>query len=193
MADIAGIVFKTDGQDNTDPITKEIYDPQDSSWYEKVKRIRLDPTIALARAIAAAPIVGNSWRVEGEDERAKEILTKALLPHREMIMKDAVPAAIDYGWNAWEVVPVYVQGQDVVHIDFKPLRHDRTTILVDRNGFPIGLKNTPSVTSLTSGDVTLLGTEFTITNAQTEYGNPYGRPLLKNIEEVYDKYIAVER
>lgn len=192
MAETAGIIFSTDTQLDPTFEERELPDVEGGEWYCKARKMRKDPTIALARAIVAAPLISNEWRVEGISKRAVRILEKVLLPLRERILEDAIFSAIDYGWQGWEVIPVRYGKKPLTYMEIKTLRHDITSILVDKNGFPAGLRNIP-VQSYSVNYTDLPLSRIALIAGQSEYGNPYGRAILKNIEGISDKYDHVQK
>lgn len=200
MPETAAVIFKSDDQlGGSEPYgelsNQILYYDEDSElraqWYQRAREIRLDPTIALGRQILSAPIIKNRWEVEGEDENAKDILRRIFLPHRQQIMRQAVFSGIDYGWQGWEVVPWHTNNE--IHIKYKPLRHDWTSIKVDSQGFPNGMLNHPNVTRNPQGEpVTIVKSRTALCCGQSEYGNPYGRPILKNVNDIFNNYNEVE-
>lgn len=172
---------------------------QQEEWYRKARLYRQDPTVALARAILAAPILQNRWSISGKDQAAVELVKLTLLPHRQEILRHAVFSGMDYGWMSWEVRPQKIEGTR--HIRMKPLKHDYTQVESDKDGFPIALRNKPvqlSVSRLLKDPAsTIDGTQikapyFSICAAADEYNDPYGYPLLKNVESIMESYAEVE-
>ena len=76
------------------------YYPDESICYDDYRRIRRHPTIALARALAIAPIVAAEWSVEETADApadAKQFIEDQLLASREDIIQKIAEAGIDYG------------------------------------------------------------------------------------------------
>lgn len=174
---------------------RELTPENDYTWNEKARLIRRDPTVALGRAILASPLIKNEWQIEGRSKRAVKLLTDVLLPHRGELMMQAIFSGIDFGWQGWEVRPMKVRGQKSKHIKFKPLNHDFTTVTLDRNGFPNGMKNhSPYTTVPHTMEPQFIGSKYmAIAAASSEYGNPYGQALLRNVEGAFDSYNIVEQ
>ena len=157
-------------------------------WYTEVRVLRKDPTVALARAILAAPIISNEWRVEGSDKKQVDLLKKVILPMREEFMRDAVYSCIDYGWHAWEIRPQDVNGTK--YLRKKSLRHELTNILIDNAGFPKGVRNRSYYNAAEEIDIYAPNVAFV--SAAGEYDSPLGYPLMKNLEETLQSAEDVE-
>lgn len=189
-----GILFQSytqfdNVQDDPQIVDSDLLIPN-GEWYKTARIIRCDPTIALARAMVAAPIIKNGWRVRTENERAKEVIEKVLFPHRRRLMKQAVYSLIDFGWQSWEIRSAG-DFDGVTHIKFKPLRPDYTEIITDGRGRVKFVKN-QSHHSSENRPVKLSLKNFFLAYANEENDNPYGHPLLKNVESVYTSYNEVE-
>jgi hypothetical protein len=106
------------------------------------RRMRMDPTIALARAIANAPIRSAEWAIEVDEdapEGAKEMLEDMLDETWRGLMSNAIFSR-DYGWQAFELI-FGVADSHVVVDRFKPLVPEITQVVTDKHGNYLGLWN----------------------------------------------------
>jgi len=167
-----------------------------SGTYATYRQMRSNPTVALARAVAIAPLRTASWSVEAkrgsEDETIKEFIQEEMNKHWKSFLKDIL-FALDYGWAPFEKVWSLDQEGRLVYRKLKPLLVDRTVILTDRiTGVFTGFRN---IAVDLSSDCCFL---FTY---DKEAGNLYGRSRHENIRasawtqwntvmERYGKYIT---
>ena len=90
----------------TDPSVVNLYKKYFTT-YDEYRRIRLDPTIALCRAVIAAPILSSVWTVNSKEGVGKELvqfITDQVVKRRFHIMEKAVYGMIDFGWQGFEKV-----------------------------------------------------------------------------------------
>jgi hypothetical protein len=111
----------TDAQVRFDPTTGRLphyagyYSRYSRRWldFDKLRAMRRDPTIALARETAVAPIVASPWTVETTDNQVSEEIKVAveryLLPFRQRWMRCTLLGEIDFGWRAYEKVFIPVR------------------------------------------------------------------------------------
>lgn len=122
------------------------YGKPDAGTFETYRRMRDNPTAALARMIATGPIRGSEWSVEIDDgvpEGIAEEVEAEFFPHRAGIIEDAM-RALEYGFQAWELVwqvAVRPYGQRLVIDKYKSLLQDKTDPLIDDKGTYRGLEN----------------------------------------------------
>lgn len=171
---------------------------EDTDWYSLARRLRVDPTIAMARSILAFPTLGRTFSFVGNDtstgRKAQEILEKVLKPHLSAYLEETVFACIDYGWAACEVQPYKKKIEGVYHFGYQVLRHEDTFVVVNRkNGRISGALHYPGVNleSVVDSDfdpVSVRFDRFCLANSQTEYANPYGRAVLKNTVKPNERY-----
>src|SRR4051812_44381362 len=79
--------------------------PRHRKKYELVRQMRKDPTIALARAIAVAPVLLAPWSVEKESwapDGGVELITRQVQPLRAHILKTAFFGCFDFGNQPYE-------------------------------------------------------------------------------------------
>lgn len=155
--------------------------------------MRKDPTVNLARRLSVAPALASKWSVEQKDDApsgARDLIEKALLPLREHILQTGLLGCSDYGWQSYEKVFDFSEGQTSIG-KLKPLLPDFTEILVDKQtGAFMGLRQEAQ------GDlpeVTLQVEECLLLNQDVEGTNWYGQAVMSNVEVAYDKWLATEK
>ena len=147
------------------------------------RRMRKDPTIALARALAMAPVQVGEWSIEADDsiddEQVKFILTQAKR-WRQTYIDHAMMGSIDFGWAPFEIVYEVIEGAFVI-LKLKPLLHDITKILVDeKTGEFIGFKQ---------GDLVLPREVCLLTSFRVEGTQWYGQSLMENARVTYNQWV----
>jgi hypothetical protein len=115
--------------------------------------MRRDPTIALARALAVAPVVAGQWTVQADPdvpEQVRGFIDKQFLTVREPLLETILKHGyVDFGHQAFELVwGLDADGRQYI-LRFKPLLPDITEILIDDQGGLAGLRQK---------DVDLIGT-----------------------------------
>jgi hypothetical protein len=155
--------------------------------YATYRLIRKDPTIALARALVAAPILAGKWSIECDEDAKDEMvdfLTKLFLELRPEIMEPAVYGCIDFGFSPFEVV-LYLDRDQRTSCWFKPLLQDLTTIRVDeKTGAFKGYRQH----SKFGAEINLNAEKCLHVVFQQEAGNLYGNPLLENARAAYNMW-----
>lgn len=165
--------------------------------YAVYRVLRKDPTVALGRGLLVAGILAGSWSVASEDDSAVADYVKTLIPLRHDIMRTAVGyGRVDFGWMPYEKIFDISNGRAVLRL--KPLLHDITTILVDKNGNFSGYRQRPTGSPIDIPLEKCLHIAFDV-----EGSNHYGTPLLENVRAIqtswddcdagakrYDKKIA---
>jgi len=170
---------------------RELAKTRTTSWHTKVRAMRLQPTIALARKMIIAPALAAAWSVETTPEApdgAKDLIEDVFIPARLRLLETAMLGTIDFGWQPFEKVFMVNADKKIVISKFKPLLQDLTDILVrsDTGAFD-GLRNDRgdgSYTDLSLGDSLL----FSINVEGTDW---YGNPDMKNLEASYDQWTDV--
>lgn len=159
----------------------EGYGRAPSGTYATYRDMRCDPTIALARAVATAPIRLAQWSFEEQDDApadAREWIANHMGNLRSKLLHDML-YALDYGWQPFEkvvkVFPADGGGQRYGYHKIKPLLPDNTEILQ--------VRETGVFSGLRQGKVTL-GTDkaFVFTHDQ-EGTDMYGRSRHENIRK----------
>jgi hypothetical protein len=163
-----------------------------TTGYAKIREMRRDPTIALARWLTVAPILESEWSVDANEdapEGAKEFIAKAILPHQNHLMRTGLYGCIDFGWQSYEKVwGMNRDGMFVVQ-KFKPLLHDITKILVDvATGSYEGLRQWPFTTS----QIDLMGADTLLYSFDVEGTDWYGQAIMRIAEGPYDAWGTVD-
>lgn len=160
------------GVSSTAPFLGEILHTGTFSTYRK---IRGNPTVALARMVATAPIRTASWSVEAKDEADDNMV--ALIQDQMNVLWpkliNDILTALDYGYAGFEKVWQVKDGK-LVYDKIKPLLVDNTSILVDEYGNYRGLRQ---------GKIDLGVEKSFIYTHDGEAGDLYGRSRHENIRE----------
>jgi hypothetical protein len=159
-------------------------DPRQSgTFYDQGRILRRDPTVKLARALAAAPILAAQWSVVSTDlapEGAKELIERNILPMRHHYLSNTAFGCMDWGFQAYEKVWTNdVQDGSLVIKKLKPLLPDITKALVDPNGNLVGLDNKETQLPIESILWTAINVEGT---------NWYGEGMLKAVQPIVDAW-----
>jgi hypothetical protein len=142
--------------------------------YKVYRVMRANPTIALARAVATAPIRLASWTVETKEENEEivKFIETEMKKHWRSFIKDIL-FALDYGWTPFEKVWEMNPEGKWVYKKLKPLLVDKTKIILDADtGIFGGLQN---------ASVKLLPEKCFVYSYDMEAGNYYGRSRHENI------------
>lgn len=145
--------------------------------YETYRKMRLDPTVALAKAVALGPIKAAKWSVEARDdapEAAVDLINRSLVPKIPALIRD-MAFGVEYGWAPFE--KVWQTGPDgsVDLKALKPLLVDHTEIMLDSaTGELAGVKNF---------GVELSSRYAFVYSHERECGDYYGRSRHENIRE----------
>lgn len=147
------------------------------STFATYRKMRENPTIALARMVATAPIRCSEWTVEADDgvpeEQVKFVQDNVTKIWHNLINDSLL--ALDYGYAPGEQIYDASEGQICI-ARVKPLLVDKTTILTDEHGNFNGLKNKANKT-----EVELEPSESFLYSYDCEAGNLYGRARHENI------------
>lgn len=149
----------------------------EKATFKTYRKMRENPTIALARMVATAPIRTAEWTLEADDDVPEEqvdFLTDNLNALWHNLVNDSL-LALDYGYAPGELIYEESEGQ-VCLARVKPLLVDKTTILTDEHGNFTGLKN-----AVGKQPVTLDLSEAFLYSYDCEAGNLYGRSRHENI------------
>ena len=157
--------------------------PRLAAGYETYRRMRRDPTIALARALAVAPVVAGKWTVQADADVPEEVrgwIDKQFLTVREPLLETILKHGyVDFGHQGFELIwGLDADGRQCV-VRFKPLLPDITEILIDGHGGLAGLRQQ---------DVELTGTSAMLVSFGGEGSNLYGEPLLENVREAWNDW-----
>jgi len=142
------------------------------------RQMRSNPSIALARAAATAPIRGANWTVASSDETRREFIEKMLVALWPQLIRNTL-FAFDYGFQAFEKIWKYADGLYAL-AKLKPLLPDLTTVRVDDSGRFAGVKNL---------SVGLAPEKCFVYTYDEEAGNFYGRSRHENVKAVYGQWL----
>ena len=152
------------------------------NWFIKVREMRVDPTIAIARDLLIASIHSAEWIVEGSPAApatAVDYVNTEIQKWRGHLITTGVAGLIDFGWQAYEKIYGLNPDQSLKIVKLKSLVPDKTEILVDPdNGNFTGILQEMDWIELSLQEVLLL-------NWQIDGTDWYGRPLMKNVEQSY--------
>jgi len=158
---------------------------------DKRDAMRRHPTIALARRLLRAPMLASSWSLESTDEAppdAVEFLDKELQPWRTLVIRTAVTADVDYGWQPYEIVLEQVDSGNVGISKIKPLLQQLTTILVNKDtGEFEGFQQNANEGS----EVNLTLAESLLISFEVEGSYWYGRARLEDSQRPYDDWLTI--
>ena len=167
--------------------------------YNKIRRMRKFPTIALLRQLFFAGIYAGSWSVVAESEEfedAVQYVKDEIFPARRMILQSAAYGCFDFGWQPFEKVYGIDKGSLKLE-KLKPLLQDITTILTDDDfelyeqtptGAFMGFKqnlNVQTQNGLLDSRIVPLPKAL-LFNIDVEGTNWYGNSLMSNLEWPYD-------
>lgn len=155
------------------------------SWHN-YRLMRANPTLALVRACVFGPILAAGWTVEVVDdsvpEEAKEVIERVFNCHRVPLLSTLL-RALDYGYQACEVV----WGEDAdgykVPVKFKGLLPDLNTLVIDKSGNLIAIDNQ---------GVRLPIDRALVYTYDREGDNHYGRSRHENCRRVWSNYLTSE-
>lgn len=166
------------------------FTPPPAGTYATYRKISAYPTVALAIATVTAPVIASKWVWKNKPKTPKrwlKFLSNMLDPMRDQVMRDALRALV-FGWQGFEKVWNEKEGRLVLS-KLKPQIHDHTQIWIDRNGNPVGLRNSPPGGGEAAN---LMGSKFWLyTNDPAE--GPYGRSRHENIREHWHNARQVEQ
>jgi hypothetical protein len=151
--------------------------------YDTYRRIRKDPTVAMARALSIAPILAAEWSVESDDEVDDErikFIRDQFLPIRESFLEATLFGGCDFGHQPFEKVFGYdsASGRTIIK-KFKPLLQDLTEILVE--------KATGAFHGFRQKDVIVPLENSLLIPFRVEGTNWYGEPLLENARKPWSQ------
>lgn len=161
---------------------------------QKIRQMRKDPTIALARLAFAAPILMSEWALDVTDdapEGARELIDQTFVRRRSRILEAAVYGCMDFGWQGFEKVFEPLESGEL-DCKLKPLLHDYTEILAsDETGEFLGLMNY-SMTSAAAGQVGLDTRKSLLIAWDIEGTDWYGQSTTDRAELPYDNWLTVQ-
>ena len=152
------------------------FDEPPSGTYKTYRKMRTNPTVAIARAAATAPMRLADKVYKARDDApadALEFVTEQIDIHWSRLLR-AMLLALDYGWAPFEKVWGVSDGK-FVYDKLKPLRVDITKPLED--------KATGAFAGLTQGKAVVPVNKSFVYSYDSEAGNVYGRSRHENIRE----------
>ncbi len=112
----------------------------------RIREIRNDATVQLARQAVVSPIIHTPWNYNPTKDApagAVDEIVAIFEPLRDWLLQNAVYGALDFGWAPFEIIYVPKDGR-VTITRFKQLLQDFTSILVYVNsGEFAGFANEP--------------------------------------------------
>lgn len=186
----------------TEPRLSKLLPPRETtdskSFYNFVRIMKKDPTIALVRGLSIVPALASEWSVTATPDApdtAKAFIAEQMLHWQDYLLRSSLLGVLDYGWQSYEKVfkvkPSRAFGGDAITISkFKGLMPDHTDILVDpRTGAFIGLENRPNFASggfvdtqsVVGNWITLERNESLLITVEFEGTNWYGESAMENV------------
>jgi len=156
-----------------------------SDWGTKVRAMRREPTIRLVRGAAVAPPMMTTWSVEGDVGVPEEVIRATndwIQLHRTHLIRTGLTGMIDWGWQGYEKVWGYKDGEQSV-VRFKPLLQDLTEIRITNEGSFNGFKQ---ATVDTTTEVQLDRKYSLLFNTGVEGQYHYGEADMFAAEQTYD-------
>lgn len=174
-----------------------------SDWYNVVRELRRDPTIALVRQLSVVPAILGPWTLETDGEPpegAKEFVQDNVVAWKNYLLRTTFHNCMDFGWAGYEkLFKVNKEGQ--VTCKFKALLPDYTDILMSAdNGMFMGFaQNHPDQPE----EIAIQLPEAFLHSWDVEGQEYYGQGYMENVRRVaewwtdanasaarYDKKIA---
>jgi len=157
-----------------------------SGTYKTYRKMRNNPTIALARMVAMAPIRTATYSVVSSDdvpEERVEFISEHLQAMWPGLIKQIL-YALDYGWMPFEKVWQVNSAGKLIYRKLKPLLVDKTQIMIDRE--------TGLFTGLKQEAVELPVEKCFVFTYDGEAGDLYGRSRHENLREtVWNQWIQI--
>jgi hypothetical protein len=144
--------------------------------YETYRKMRRNPTIAMARAAACAPLKMAEYSVEADDgipDDAVTLVSEMLDRLWPTILKASL-SALDYGWSPSELVWGIRDGATTLE-RIKPLYVDITQ--------PLVTTSTGRLVGVRQQGVDLIGPKAYVFTNDSEADNPFGRARNENCRE----------
>lgn len=150
------------------------------------RRMRLDPNLRLALALIKAPIYGLKWRIECEDEDAREDL-RAIVDRLWRGMVRTALSAVEFGFSPHEKIwALDAEGRPTLE-QLNDLQPWLTEVLVDKATARFaGLRYRPAGAFSTVGEVVIPAEKCFVFTHGKEYGSLYGGSRLEAAHEPWD-------
>lgn len=150
--------------------------------FQVYRAMRGNPTIALARMAATAPVRAAGWAVEGKEGVSEEwiaFIEDDIASRWAVLVKDML-YALDYGFAAFEKVWVARPDGKWGYAKIKPLMPELTEILVD--------KDTGAFLGLKQDNITLPENKSFLFTNDLEAGELHGRARHENCRVVWSQW-----
>lgn len=153
--------------------------------YSTYRWMLCHPVVRLVRAISTSVIVANTWDYKETRDNVPDAWTNAVKQNFDILrldmMKHLFLRGRDLGWAGVEPIWEYSAGKYWVS-RLKGLLNEKTDVLVDGSGNPVGLRNTAN-SSTTATPYTDLAMPYKawLYSHDSEAGYVYGRSWLENI------------
>jgi|GEM_PF-900439 len=152
--------------------------------YDLYRRIRSNPTVAMARIAGFAPIKAAGWSVNGEQatQTMKAFVHDALIWMRPHLLHH-IRFALDYGWQAFEKVWHVRKIKDrpaMVYRKLKPLLPELTDIRIN--------KETGAFAGIEQQNTLLGPNKSFLFTYDIEGDNFYGRSRLENVRQTWSHW-----
>ncbi len=161
------------------------------AWFTKLRTMRMQPTIAMARKLVIAPALASPWSLEQTEDApdgAPALIEDMMFPARLRLMQCAMLGVIDYGWAPFEKVFSLNDDGKIVVTKLKPLIQDHTEIIVKTaTGEFDGFLNM----SADGREIDLDLKSSLLFSINVEGTDWYGQPDLKNLEDAYDQWTVI--
>ncbi len=157
--------------------------------YATYRTIRKDPTIALARTLAVAPVLIGRWTVEvdkGIPKKWGDLISDWVVPLRDYIMETSLLFGhVDFGWQSYEKIFEVRDGRIVLR-KLKTLLHDITEVLV------VGASGAFAGLYQSRDQLTLSLAKSLLISFRVEGTNWYGGGLLENVRLTHNKWVSAD-
>lgn len=167
--DVLGQVMNVPGFATPEPATIQ-------TW----RKMRANPTVAIARIASGAPVRANQWSYEADDgisPDAVAVVQRSIDRLRVSIVKHAL-TALDYGFAAFETT-WQVDSGSLVPWSLRPLLPDTTEAIVDECGQVVGAEH--QAIPITAANLLWFSYDG-------EADAPYGRSRHENIRSVWSAW-----
>lgn len=159
-----------------------------AAWRRKVRTMRRQPTVKLARELCIAPILASEWSIKTKDgapDRAQEFIAENVLPLRIHLLRSSLFGCIDWGWQGYEKIFELDPVLRLLRIKkIKPLLQDITEILVEKEtGAFAGFEQ-----SVNEPSVALPLQDSLLVNIDVEGTYWYGEGAMRSVEYAYDNW-----
>lgn len=178
---------------NLPTFDSRLYPSYSDLSYCRIRELRKDPTIKLAKWAVLSPMIHTPWvyvtrKGKGSTEMT-DFLEEVFEPLRDTLLQHAVFGALDYGWQPFEVCYKPEDGRIVID-EFKQLLQDYTTILVYiGSGMFAGFAN--ETYELDGSEIVTEDYAFNVT-FEVEGTDWYGNSVYKDLQSIITSWDRVQ-